>query len=711
MSNGTFIISTDQVESTVLLPHREALTPESPCSNSSPSPDSNSSVSNLSDREANSSPDINILECCLSDGSFVDNSYNTTVPQDDVFCGVRMNLNQTFLATAVDGSATFWNENLSLSNHKTRLDTENGSSSAVTTPDSAGRESQLSSFETSHRGSTENDCCSLSSGEMIIRSNSLCQEDQSHLVVSSLEESSISLTAGHPAFPAESNLLLITLPDGLEKSTDRVTEENMDYQSLGMTFTQAELHTEENDMAKSNSLVALPSENEGRLLMTFLCESSADSGKAVPFASAEAELLPRFLGAFTPEQGETFLSTLSAIQHTDEDTCTSTPVQNIGNVIPSRLSFLESPCSGNAGSPGLHPVKQQQISVTANCLVAASKVKKMEIKKFPRSDFSSVKSKVLTRIVHQKSVSGPASLHKPSQVNVNNKHTEARSGPPIRSSPAKFRSSASVLSTTTKVVNDAQRQVNTGAANWGVTFVQSGHIAVDGRGKSTASPPCQHPAANKHASAVQCSNPSSEAEQAASSQVADAAALHSGNQTLCFSSLEKNPSRSSQTDPKPTPKKGVFSKIGVRSLLKTRTRCSSDSLSLSSTQSREKGTTSILKADTHLDQTKPGNLNCSSLNKQAVQTEATNVPAEISPREVKRISLVVSMDLQSPANRLQREPPVMRVGSDFEDSQLRDNQEDHHFHILQQPVPHQPLCYPGGGREPNGGMNAGPPKL
>ncbi|XP_031713649.1 microtubule-associated tumor suppressor 1 homolog A isoform X2 [Anarrhichthys ocellatus] len=653
MSNGTFIMSTDQVESTVLLPHREALTPESPCSNSSPSPspDYNSSVSNLSDREANSSPDINILECCLSDGSFVDNSYNTTIPQDDVFCGVRMNLNQTFLATPVDGSVNFWNENLSLmSNHKMRLDTEDGSSSAVTTPDSAGRESQLSSDETSHRGSTENDCCSLSSGEMVIRSNSLCQEDQSHLVVSSLEESSISLTAGHPAFPAESNLLPITLPDVLEKSTDRVTEENMDYPCLGMTFTQAELPTEENDMATSNSLVALPSENEGGLLMTFLCESSADSGKAVPFASAESELLPCFLGAFTPEQGETFLSTLSTIQHTDKDTYTSTPVQNIGNVIPSHPSFPESPCSGNGGSPGLHPVKRHQISVSANCLVAASKVKKMEIKKFPRSDFSSVKSKVLTRIVHQRSVSGTASLHKPSQVNVNNKHTEAQSGPPIKSSPGKFRSSAAVLSTTTKVVNDAQRRVNTGAANWGVTFVQSGHIAVDGQGKSTASPPCQHPAANKHASAVQCSNPSSEAEQAASSQVADAAVLHSGNQTLCFSSLEKNPSRSGQTDPKPTPKKGVFSKIGVRSgwalgqdkpsVLKKRTRCTSDSLSLSSTQSNEKGTTSILKADTHLAQTKPGKLNCSSLNIQAVQTEATNVPAEISPREVKRISLV-----------------------------------------------------------------------
>ncbi|XP_074504067.1 microtubule-associated tumor suppressor 1 homolog A isoform X1 [Sebastes fasciatus] len=661
MSNVTFNMSTDQVGSTVLLPHREAISPESQYSISSlsPSPDTNSSISNMSDRET-SSPDINMLECCLSDGFSVDNPYNNTVPQDNECCSVSMNLNQTFTTTPVNSSGNIWNENLSVMSslemgsdeYQTFIrNTEDASSSAVMSSDSAGRESQLSSGETSRRGSTENDCCSLSSGEMVIRSNSFCLEDQS-LLVSSLEESSMSLAAGHPAFPADSNLLSTTLPDVLEESTERVIE-NISHPCLGTTFIHAEHPTEENDMETSNFLVALPSENEGGLSMTFVCETSpADCGKDAQVASAEAEPLPSFPGTFTPEQGKTLESTLSAIQYTDKDVHTSTPVLNIGNMMPGFPSFSESPSIGNAAIPGLHPAKRQQISGTPNRLVAglppsASKVKKMEIKKFPKSDFSSVKSKVVTRSVHQMSASGPASQHKPPQVNVKNKHTEAHRGATIRISPAKLRSSTAVVSplTTTKMVNDAQRRVNTGADNLGLKTIQSsGHNAVDGQGKSRASPPHQHPDASNHASAIQCS---SKTEQAASSQAADAAVQHSGNQTLCLSSSEKSPDRSGQTDPKPAPKKGVLNKIEVRSgsalghnkppVRKLRPRCSSESSLLSSRPPREKKASlqfsasfSIPKADTHLKQTKPGNLN----------KKATNGLAENSTREVKRISLV-----------------------------------------------------------------------
>uniref|UniRef100_A0AAQ4QY14 Microtubule associated tumor suppressor 1a n=1 Tax=Gasterosteus aculeatus aculeatus TaxID=481459 RepID=A0AAQ4QY14_GASAC len=140
---------------------------------------------------------------------------------------------------------------------------------------------------------------------------------------------------------------------------------------------------------------------------------------------------------------------------------------------------------------------------------------------------------------------------------------------------------------------------------------------------------------NKHASAVQRSYPSSEAEQTASGRVAGAAALRPANQTLCFSSMRIKTNKRGQTDPKPTPKKGLLNKFDLRSgsasgehkppVLKMRTRCSSDSLSLSSRQS-----------DIHVGQTK-GNLSGSSLNKL---TETTNAPSKISPRDVKRISLV-----------------------------------------------------------------------
>lgn len=583
----------------------------------------------------------------------MDGSYNTAIAQDNIFCGVSMNLNQTFIATPVDGSGNFWNENLSrMSNHETgsdkyqtvKTDSGDGSGSAVTSPDSAGRESQLSSGETSQRSSTENVCCSLSSGEMVIRSNSYGQ-DQSLLVGSFLDESFIPLAAGHPESPAESNLLSTTLPEALGKFAERGTEENTDYSCLGMTFTQADLPTEKNDMATPNSVVTLPSENEGGLLMTFLCESSpADCETEVLLAGVEAELGPCLPGVFTPEQGKTLLSTLSATQQTDLDIHTSTPVQP-GNPMPCLPPFPESPCTGNAFSPVLHPVKQQQVSVPANGLVAGlspsvSKVKKMEIKKFPKSNFSRVKSKVVTKSMHRTPVSGPASVHKPSQANVNHKPTVAQSGAPIKNGPVNFRSSAAVLSTANGMVNDAERRVNREAANLAETILQSGNTAVDEPGTSRESPLLQHPVANKHASAVQRSNPSSEAEQTASGRVAGAAALRPANQTLCFSSMRIKTNKTGQTDPKPTPKKGLLNKFDLRSgsasgehkpsVLKMRTRCSSDSLSLSSRQS-----------DIHVGQTK-GNLSGSSLNKL---TETTNAPSKISPRDVKRISLVVSMDL------------------------------------------------------------------
>ncbi|XP_034079093.1 microtubule-associated tumor suppressor 1 homolog A isoform X1 [Gymnodraco acuticeps] len=281
----------------------------------------------------------------------------------------------------------------------------------------------------------------------------------------------------------------------------------------------------------------------------------------------------------------------------------------------------------------------------------------MEIKKFPKSDFSSIKSKIVTRNVHQLSVSGSSSQLKPSQVNVNNKHTEAQRGATDSISPTNLRSSTAIVSTTTKVVNDAPRRMSTGAAN-SVAPQSSGPTATSGQGQSGACPPGPNPSANKPASEV-CSNASFATEQAASCQATETAtAEHSGNQTFCFSSSGKSPDRSGQTDPKPIPKKGVLDQIKVASgsavgqaessVPKTRPRCSSESLSPSSRPPREKSATARFSASfttpkvkIHLGQTRTGNLSSNSLNKQAIPTEAGNRPAKNSSREVKRISLVL----------------------------------------------------------------------
>lgn len=655
----------DQVLCTVPLPHREAqlnLSAQSAYRKSpqslSPSPDSNSSSTVLSDRETNSSPDVSMQESCLGDSSPLD-SYTVAFPQGKVLCDVSTNLNQTFIATPVNDRVNYWNVNLSsMCNHEMgseKYQTQNGCNCAAMSPNSAGTGSRLGSCETSRCGSTENDCCSLSSGEMVVRSNSFCLEDQSLLVVSSLEESSVSLTAGSLPLPAESNLLSVTL-DVCEKFPERVTEENAGHPCLGMTFTQAELPTpQEDDIAASNCLLALPSEKEGGLLLTFVCEPSpADFGKEAHFANNAQLLFPE---ALTPEQGKSFVSTLSAVPDTDKDIQTSTPIQNIENKIPSLPSFspLQSLCTGNTAGTGLHSVKQQETSLTCKRLAAglassAGKIKKMDIKKFPKPDFSSVKSKVVTRNLHL------ASEHRPSQVNMNNKHPEAQT----KETKIRARTSSAVVSP--KLASGAQRQANAGAAN-STMMRPSGQPAIDGQSKTGGHPPSHHPTTNKHASATFYGSSVSETENAVSSPLTVAASQHAGRQTLCPPSLEKSPDRSGQMDPKLTPTTCVSKKIEVGtgsalgrskpSFLKTRTRCLSESSSSSPPLLKEKKTSLrvsssfiIPRAETLISQTKRGDLNYSSQKKQPNQTEPKNDPVDNTTREVKKISLVVSMDLQ-----------------------------------------------------------------
>ncbi|XP_068181437.1 microtubule-associated tumor suppressor 1 homolog A isoform X2 [Antennarius striatus] len=632
----TFNISSDQDVHLVPWTHRDlklSISSEDHYSNTSLSPsDSSSSISNLSHREANSL-DVDFQEVCVSN---VDNPL-IDLSQRNMLFGERAKLNQTFIATPVSSNVNFWNENGSeMSSHETGYDnnssfinTEDGCNHSVTSLDSAEKASQLCPCTTPHRGSAENDCCSLSSGEMVLRSNSFCLEEQSHLVVSSLEDSSTSLPAGHQAMLAESNLST-SLLDVCKKSQEIPTE-NTNHLRLSMTFIQAEVPNEESDKGTSSCLVTLPSESEEGLLMTFVCETqSADCGKD-QFASAEPQLL-HFPATYTPEQGKTFVSTLSAVQDSNDDVHTSTPIQNVGNKIPSLPSFSESPCTGRMGSSGQHPVKHQQMPDTSNRLTVGlplsnSKVKKMKIKKFPKSDFSSVKSKVMTRNFHQMSLPDPVSQHKPSKVHVN-KGSDAHKGASMRISTGDV-----------KMVNDAQRHVKTGAASM--------FPAVDGQSANGSCSPPTHQAANKHDSATQSSNVTSETKFSAQ---------QAGNQTFYISSLGNSPDRIGQTNSKPTPKKAMSNKVEARAgsaigqdkppVPKTRPRCSSES-SLSSQPIKEKKTILrisnsfiVPRPDPNFSQTNLWNQNFSTKTKRVVQDETMNSPDKNSTREFKKISLV-----------------------------------------------------------------------
>lgn len=606
----------------------------------SPSPDSPYDCISSSQREV-----ANMQACPLSKDSPDENLNPSSSPQGNHLCSVNTNLNQTFIATPVEGSLHFWNANLTPEyNHETGLEikqafhkyTDNGRNGNTMSPDSAEGESLVGFCKASCRGSTENGCCSLSSEEMMVRSNSFCLEDHSALVVSSLEDSPMCFTAGCQVLAADSQL------SAGDSSPGKVSEEKTGHPSLGLTLTQAELPTVENEMA-TEALVELPTEKEC-LFMTFVCEPSpVDLGKGAQFPRKSEVLCPT---SVTPEQDKAVLPAPSTAEGTN-NISTSTPIQDADNKILGLPSFSGSPVSGNA----VHPVEQQLSAaskhVSDQLPPSEGKIRKLHLKKFPKTDFSKIKSKVVTRNSPQMKT-GPVSECKAPKCNMDNKHVEGRRGATIRISPAKARGTP-LSSTTTKTIKDAQKgQV---ASHLDLKIMSpSGHSALE-QDKNGPELPCQSPLQNKYASAGQCRNACTETEHLVPCQAADAATHHAGNQSFCLSSREKSPDGSGQTDPRPTLKKHVSNKIEDRSgsalgqnkpsFFKTRLRCSSETSSSLSRPPKEKKINVKLSNSLCVPTPSNGTDLTASQDKQATRAEDTKVQEKLK-RGAKKISLFVS---------------------------------------------------------------------
>lgn len=594
MSNETFHISTNQVDWPHPLLHQDLqldLASDDPYSKFiSLSPDLAQNCISPSERPATVSLDGNMQACSLSTDCRVENIHPTSSLQGNLLCSVSANLNETFIATPVDGSLHCWNANLTPTcNHETGLaikktfdkNTDNGRNGKVMSPDSFGGESLSALHEVYYRGSTDNGGCSLSSEEMVIRSNSICLEDQSLLVVSSLEDSPMRFATSGQALAAK-----FQLSEG-QKSPGIVCEETS-HPGLGMTFTQADLSIVENKMP-TESLIDLPSEKEG-LFMTFVCE---------PEAQFPSESDVFFLTSVTPEQGKAVLPTPFIVETTNNTRHTSTPIQDIGNKMASLASLSGSPEPGKAASPELPPVKHKQTSRASKDEIAllppsAGKIRKLQLKKFPKTDFSNIKSKVVTRNLPRKKT-GSMSECKPPKCNTYNKHVDEKTGGTNKISPAKAKGAALVF-TTVKSIKDAPMGQET--SHLGLTVMApSRHPAVDEEDKSRPESSVQNPPTDMYASAVQCRNASSKTAHVAPCQMADAAAQHAGNQTFGLSSREKSPDGSGQIDLKATLKTHVSDKIKDRagsalvqskpSFFKTRLRFSSERSSSQATKEKK----------------------------------------------------------------------------------------------------------------------------
>ncbi|XP_019739724.1 microtubule-associated tumor suppressor 1 homolog isoform X2 [Hippocampus comes] len=656
MSNSTINLSYNGY----VVPHKDVhlcLPAESPYNDVSicPSPDPSWNISNHSDGEASSSPNIHMLDHFQSEGLFVNNCQSTSSREDKLFCNTSMSLSQTCFPTPLNGLVDFCNKSLSAQGYPDPKESKNfngtkknGSDTVVTSPPDSTAEGKLNSCEASQRGSTENDSCSMSSGEMVLRSNSFCLGDQTPSVFSSLDESSTSPSVGHAALHNDSHMLTTpTMSDVCEKMT-----ENSGHPYLGKTFTlpeNCELTSEEDDLSWPTSMVT-PNANHGGLQMTFVCDSSPDHKNWL--ACVESEPLAYSSGAFTPEKCIIFVPSLSTIQDTDKAKQTSTPLSNMGNQMLA--SFLESPCTEIAGSPILYPTEQQQAFATptkhgaVGQSLSTRKIKTMKIN-CPKSDLSNVNAKVGTRTVTGTMVSGSSPQHKKTQSSVLSKCGE-RPEVASRISPTKGRHNNAFVPVVTKRANGAQRRVNPRAAHLGFPITQSPENDV-GNGKCNRS----MSTAAINSPVAQCSKAWMETEQSALSD--NSPAQSTANQTFCLLSLEKSPDKSLEKDQKPTPKNAA-NKTEVKSgsallQVKTRPRCSTETSSPQPPKQRKTISKSLsaVTIPRQEKQSKPAILNTSSQSKLALHTEAFKRPAaNQSPREINKISLVTESGREGAAS-------------------------------------------------------------
>ncbi|XP_049588712.1 microtubule-associated tumor suppressor 1 homolog A isoform X2 [Syngnathus scovelli] len=629
MSNSTINLSYNEFVG----PHKNVhicLPAERPYNNVSLSlsPDSSSSIANHSDGEASSSSDTNMLYHFQNEGSFVNNLENTSPREDRSFCNTIMSLDQTCVPTPFSGHVDFSNTSSSAQNYQATKQShtcngskKNGSDSIVTDIIADGK---LSSCQTSQRGSTEDDTCSMSSGEMVLRSNSFCLTDQTFLVFSSLEESSTSPSAGHAALHNESDILTTpALPVLCGKNT-----ENLEHPYIGMIFTMSKNceYTAEEDHTSLPISSVTPDENHRGLQTTFVCEESPDHKKWL--ACVESEALGHLPGALPLEKCISFEPSLSTKQDMDKCNQTSTPIQNIGSQMPASLLKY---CPEYAGSPILFSNEQQEASSkpTKHAVErspSARKMKKIEMN-WPKSNSSIINSEVVTTV--QESMLSESSPQREQPQKYLLSKCDERPRGTSKISPTKLRNRIVFVPLATKRANSAQRQVIPGAPHLNLTI----KLPPESTGTCNSS---ISTTGIKSAPVAQCSKASTDVDQTALCQVEHSPAQSAVNQTFCLSSPQKSPAKSFQKDQKPTPKKSVSSKIDVRSVsalrpVNTRPRCSSETLSSSSQPSKQKKMISMspstITIPRHENQTKSATLNNSSRSKLALQTEASKTAA------------------------------------------------------------------------------------
>lgn len=379
-----------------------------------PSPDSLRTTSSLSHGSTDSPDDVEMAEDCISEVTLAENIMRKVVLQTgasnmvDYLKNNNDNCNQNMTILVSDL------QNGSVDSEHAPLPTVCG---PIVQKNCKGSDTHndyteqeilvLNSVKLSQCDSDER-CSSVSSSEMVIRSNSfLLTESEPLLSVSLLEESSDILS--------DSGLKPALLPDvckGLVNDTFSAKGKDITHQELGVTFIQStnETFIMEEDVFQTASSSLIPQRAVGESKSSHLIPGVDRSECVTPvnFKKSKTEALrcqwhTGGSAHSTPPEGKTYQHAASEELDISGNVQTSTPVQSLTSKTFCCPSFSDSSLSKrkcDLESPMGQVFNKEPSSVSQKPkthLTVTTKSHKPEIKKFARPDFSNVKSKVASR--------------------------------------------------------------------------------------------------------------------------------------------------------------------------------------------------------------------------------------------------------------------------------------------------------------------------
>ncbi|KAJ8383119.1 hypothetical protein SKAU_G00038970 [Synaphobranchus kaupii] len=399
--------------------------------NKASSPDSARSSSSLSSSSSRESPaDVEMLDCCLSKEvpaeSFGPAPFRG-LGQGEGVARLQSGGNSTSLY--LDAKPDNWNDNLALVMTSICHGEASDRSDADASPDSEPA-------VPSRRGSRDDgraSVTSVSSGEMVLRKNSLSLHDSGS--DKALSVSVLGDSAGPPPAPSEIGTSSTTLPDvcdGLREKKQKagVTGDDLDSQNGRIVFFP-QRSGEDTYSAGDESPLGLPLEFEGedgRSTDAALILTERDCTPPAPLYQTYIESDP---GACTSTEGATFLFLGSEDSDTSCSTQTSTPVASAINKTFCVPSLSESPCQGDRGavsSPAVRALKGRSVPSSPAGLKKPASAANKHAKRFPQADFKNVKSKIMSRPTTPLTASNSARVTTtPSKPALANRNTPAAS--------------------------------------------------------------------------------------------------------------------------------------------------------------------------------------------------------------------------------------------------------------------------------------------